>query len=91
MHAEKQPEYPVLYSLQGYQYCDLLLAQGESAEVLRRGSLMFEWRLDSDSLLTIALDHLSLGRAHAPGSAEAAEHLKQAVGGPPSGRRPRPW
>ena len=24
------------YSLQGYQYCDLLLAQGESAEVLRR-------------------------------------------------------
>jgi tetratricopeptide (TPR) repeat protein len=81
MHTERQPQYPVLYSVQGYRYCDLLLERGESAEVLRRGKLMFEWRLASDSLLTIALEHLSLGRARPAGSAEAAENLEQAVSG----------
>jgi len=29
MQAEQQPEYPRLYSVQGYQYCDLLLSRGE--------------------------------------------------------------
>ncbi|MEA2692749.1 MAG: hypothetical protein QOJ16_2136 [Acidobacteriota bacterium] len=29
MQAEWQPEYPRLYSLQGYRYCDLLLSRGE--------------------------------------------------------------
>jgi len=29
MQAEQEPEYPRLYSLQGYQYCDLLLSRGE--------------------------------------------------------------
>ena len=32
-------------------------------------------------LLDVALDHLSLGRAHQPGSAEAADHLDLAVSG----------
>ena len=31
MQAEFQPQYPLLYSLQGYQYCDLLLAGPERA------------------------------------------------------------
>lgn len=31
MQAERQPTYPLLYSLQGYQYCDLLLAAPERA------------------------------------------------------------
>jgi tetratricopeptide (TPR) repeat protein len=31
MQAERQPEYPRLYSLQGFQYCDLLLADAERA------------------------------------------------------------
>ncbi|MDQ3009211.1 MAG: hypothetical protein M3X11_00695 [Acidobacteriota bacterium] len=31
MQAERQPEYPLLYSVQGFQYCDLLLAQTERA------------------------------------------------------------
>ena len=26
MQAESQPDYPLLYSLQGFRYCDLLLA-----------------------------------------------------------------
>ncbi|MCB1958290.1 MAG: hypothetical protein KDG55_21645, partial [Rhodocyclaceae bacterium] len=29
MQAEDQPEYPLLYSLQGFRYCDLLLAGAE--------------------------------------------------------------
>ncbi len=31
MQAERQPEYPRLYSLQGFQFCDLLLAEAERA------------------------------------------------------------
>lgn len=29
MQAERQPQYPLLYSLQGFQYCDLLLSAPE--------------------------------------------------------------
>jgi len=35
MQAERQPAYPRLYSLQGFQYCDLLLAPTERAAWLR--------------------------------------------------------
>ncbi|WP_295881877.1 hypothetical protein, partial [uncultured Thiohalocapsa sp.] len=31
MQAERQPEYPLLYSLRGFRYCDLLLAPAERA------------------------------------------------------------
>ena len=31
MQAERQPDYPLLYSLQGFRYCDLLLAAAERA------------------------------------------------------------
>ena len=31
MQAEDQPEYPLLYSVQGFQYCDVLLAEAERA------------------------------------------------------------
>ncbi len=80
MQAERQPQYPMLYSLGGAQYCDLLLAQGESKEVLRRATQTLEWANGAGlSLLTIALDHLSLGRAHTPGSAEASQHLDESV------------
>jgi hypothetical protein len=80
MQAEWQSAYPLLYSLRGFQYCDLLLSEAEreagKAEgerkndeclalcraVAERGAKMFEWRLPSDPLLDIALDHLTLGR-----------------------------
>ncbi len=85
MQKEDQPDYPLLYSLQGFQYCDLLLAEAERAAwrqmqrsevrgrrselikecraVCQRAKKMFEWRVPNDSLLDIALDHLTLGRA----------------------------
>ncbi len=74
LQAEWQPAYPLLFSLGGYRYCDLLLAQGQAAEVHRRATRLFEWRVPSDPLLDIGLDHLSLGRATGDRT-----HLDQAV------------
>lgn len=44
MQAEWQPEYPLLYSLWGFRYCDLLLAQAERA-AWGEGILDFEFRI----------------------------------------------
>ena len=118
MQAELQTGYPLLYSVSGFRYCDLLLAVPECAAwqfilgrgefqpavsgilpvasrtavadeplsshenamssvaqdarasqielcraVSQRAEKMFEWRVPGDSLLDIALDHLTLGRA----------------------------
>jgi tetratricopeptide (TPR) repeat protein len=83
LQAERQPAYPRLYSLPGYRYCDLLLAQGPAAGVRERARQLLEWRVPSDPLLDIALDHLSLGRAAlALGEHdEARAQLDQAVDG----------
>jgi hypothetical protein len=45
LQAEMQPGYPLLYSLQGYQYCDLLLAPAERAawQTLECGALSPLW------------------------------------------------
>ncbi|HSS77041.1 MAG TPA: TIR domain-containing protein [Thermoanaerobaculia bacterium] len=87
MQAEWQPEYPRLYSLRGYQYCDLLLSRAEPKdgagldglaanpeqvrrfrgacrEVRERATQTLQWGEGGYSLLDIALDHLSLGRAY---------------------------
>jgi SIR2-like domain/AAA ATPase domain len=39
----KQPEYPLLYSVRGYGYCDLLLANGNHAAARDRASQTLEW------------------------------------------------
>jgi tetratricopeptide (TPR) repeat protein len=89
LQKDQQPEYPLIHSLQGFQYCDLLLSWGKYQEVQRRAEWMIKTRDPSDSLLTIALDNLSLGRAHllqtikvgGQDLIQAAEHLNQAVDG----------
>jgi tetratricopeptide (TPR) repeat protein len=94
MQKERQPAYPLLYSFPGFRYCDMLLDQGREADVLARAAQTLEWAMGQGTLLLdIALDHLSLGRAHhlaaqksAPPEAQrhaeqAAEHLQQAVDG----------
>ena len=73
MQQKQQPEYRYLYGLAGYQYCDLLLGEGKTGEVKERIAKCFEWRLASDSRLTIALEKLALGRAL---FGEAAEKIK---------------
>jgi tetratricopeptide (TPR) repeat protein len=89
MQKERQPEYPLLFSFQGYLYCDLLLGQGEHEEVRRRAIKGLEWSERQEFLLDIALDHLSLGRAvllesrrdNSGDLSEPADHLDQAVEG----------
>jgi tetratricopeptide (TPR) repeat protein len=89
MQKDRQPEDPLMYSLWGFRYCDLLLSQGKYQEVLSRAEQTIEIAKRNNWLLDIALDNLSLGRAHLlqalqEGSQEftqAAEHLNQAVAG----------
>ncbi|UJS25458.1 toll/interleukin-1 receptor domain-containing protein [Thiothrix winogradskyi] len=64
LQQENQPSYPRLYSLGGFRYCDLLLAQGSTEEVLERYEQWVEWRQDGDPLLDRSLEYLTLGRAH---------------------------
>ncbi len=66
LQQEWQPRYPRLYSQQGFKYCDLLLAQGEVVAVLERAKQKLGWTEQQQGtlLLTIALDQLTLARAH---------------------------
>ena len=60
----RQPELPLLYTSQGYHYCELLLSKGDYAEVELRVSQTLKWAKNyGGSLLSIALDNLSLGCA----------------------------
>ncbi len=87
MQKQWQPEYPILYSLSGFRYCDLLLGQGKPQEVKERAARTIEW--EDGRLLDIALDNLSLGRAWllqsrqagADDYGQAAEFLQRAVDG----------
>jgi tetratricopeptide (TPR) repeat protein len=84
MQTERQPQYPLLYSLQGFWHCDLLLAEaereaGKAQDEAQQEALLVKCHAVSDraartldwwtnhfrnaSLLTIALDHLTLGRS----------------------------
>ncbi len=64
-HKKIQPKYPLLYSVQGYQYCDLLLARGGGwAAAHRRASRTLKWSRDEKWVLDVGLDTLTLGRAH---------------------------
>ncbi|MEW6207057.1 MAG: hypothetical protein AB1631_01725 [Acidobacteriota bacterium] len=86
-----QPEYPILYSSQGFHYCDLLLGQGQVQEVKERAARTLEWAEHHlpFGLLSIALDNLSLGRAwlleaqqaSTSDTTQAAEFLQRAVDG----------
>jgi hypothetical protein len=86
MQAEDQPDYPLLLSLQGFRYCELLLtiaersawlaiqgvdkgsqraeAQQACRAVVQRTVLTLQWAEQNKApLLTVALEHLTLGRA----------------------------
>lgn len=61
---EREPAFPLLFSLWSFRYCDLLLDQGKESSVLRRAEALLARRSPSDSLLWNGLDHLTFGRAH---------------------------
>jgi tetratricopeptide (TPR) repeat protein len=95
LQAQRQPVYRYLYSLQGFQYCDLLLSQCQVRDVLARAELLFEIGKRDNVLLEIALGNLALGRAYllkaaaqmdstskvAPILEQAMDSLNQAVTG----------
>ncbi|QQZ29235.1 TIR domain-containing protein [Thiothrix subterranea] len=58
---------PILFLLQGaelFRYCDLLLSQGDTFKVLNLAKESVDFPAEEFSLLDIALDQLTLGRAH---------------------------
>ncbi|NQT15015.1 MAG: TIR domain-containing protein [Planctomycetes bacterium] len=63
MQKDGQPEHPLLYSLRGYHYCDLLLERGRHEEVHDRAAQTLRWGMQVASLLDVGLNHLSLARA----------------------------
>jgi len=81
VQAERQSQYPRLYSLGGFRYCGLLLSRGQPEdgsgidgvseqyreaweEVRERAEYAVVIAQRNHWLLDIALDHLSLARAH---------------------------
>ena len=76
LQLERQTEYPLMYSLWGFRYCDLLLTQSNDdesliAKMLELAEYALEISLNASDrgminlgMLDIALDQLTLGRAH---------------------------
>ena len=58
------PEFPLLFSGVGYRYCDLLLSLGRTAEARDHAVRTSDWVRRWGWVAFIALDTLTLGRAH---------------------------
>jgi len=80
---KRQPEYPYLYSVGGFYFCDFLLSMGNYQEVLERAQAAIKIAERNNRLLDIAVDKLSIGKGHMLlGSfAESENYLNQAVDG----------
>lgn len=78
MHATANPQFPQLYSLGGYQYCDTLLELGRATEVLARAEANVQLSTRHGTPLDIGLSLLARARA--------AAHLSAA--GYPQARAP---
>lgn len=87
--AQREPAFQRLYSLQGYQYCDLLLGLGRAAEVRERAAYMEQLFKDGvlKSLLSKSMGDFADARAlallaahgEAGASAAAIPRLDEAV------------
>lgn len=63
LQREMQPEFPVLYSMRGHEFCELLLASGDYATARERAAKTLQIAQRNNWLLDIALDTLMLSRA----------------------------
>jgi tetratricopeptide (TPR) repeat protein len=63
MQQDRHPRHRLLYSVQGFLYCDLQLGRGKINDVKERVTQTLEMFQKRYPLLSIALDNLSLGRA----------------------------
>jgi tetratricopeptide (TPR) repeat protein len=61
---QSQPRFPILYSMQGFYYCDLLLATEKFTDAQHRASQIRGWAKAQGFLRDIAFSTLTLGRAH---------------------------
>jgi tetratricopeptide (TPR) repeat protein len=77
IQARREPDRPILYSLQGYWYCEYLITKQATLDVLNRAQRFLEW--SGRLLLDRALCHLLLGKASPNGSEQARIYLDQAV------------
>jgi len=64
LQKERQPMNALLYSAAGFQYCDLLLTQGQFENVLDRATQTLAWATQGQWLWEMGIDYLSLGRAY---------------------------
>ncbi len=87
LQAEWQPQYPRLYSLRGYRYCDLLLAQGRAAEVRERAQ---QYARMACSATTRPARHRPGSPLPRPGGAGAGRAWRGQGAARPGGRRPAP-
>ena len=89
MRYKRPPRSPILSSLQGFQYCDLLLNQGKYQEAMIRAKRILATVTQHGQFLNIALAYLSMGRAYlikakrenTGNFAQATDYLKRAVDG----------
>jgi tetratricopeptide (TPR) repeat protein len=89
MQQDEEPEFPLLYSISGFGYCELLLSLGQFQEVQIRAAQLLKDEESVDYPLNIALYKLVLGRAWllqfrqagAGDYGQVAEFLHQAVDG----------
>ncbi len=87
MHQELRPDTPRLYSVPGFEYCDLLIDMGLQNDVVLRARQTLEWAKAHLGHLSTALSYLSLCRAESTGLAldaggdidEATLHVEGAI------------
>jgi len=65
IQKKSQPESPYLYSLPGFQFCDLLLSAGKYQEALERARTTLKQMQNDPNvpLLTVVVDKLTIGKA----------------------------
>jgi tetratricopeptide (TPR) repeat protein len=87
LQQEREPEFPLLYSVPGYWYSDLLLRLWKHRDVEQRAQRTLRWlEADGSDLLGLGLNYLVLGQALyliaggiPPQRSSALEHLNKAV------------
>jgi tetratricopeptide (TPR) repeat protein len=89
IQQEQESHSLFLYSFRGFWYCDLLLDQGNYLEAITRAEQTLKRAREHGTLIDMAEDHLSLGRAyllqaeeeHTGNYERASTHMTEAVDG----------
>ncbi|MFH0793634.1 MAG: hypothetical protein V2A74_06330, partial [bacterium] len=75
-----QPQDPFLTSVQGYQFCDLLLSSSAFQQVEERANTSMENARRTGALLDVALNHISISKAALhPNRASDLREIEKAV------------